>query len=88
MTEITSVPLMGKIATITSATNPALVGLHGIIVMETKNSFVLKTEQSIKRVLKAHVKHITFDQEGLTVHGDNLHGRPEDRIKKKVPLKK
>ena len=74
---------IGSWLEIVDAKNKALVGLRGEVVDETKYTFVLKTPNGEKRVLKRGVQFLaTTDAQHVVVAGDQLVGRPEDRIKK------
>ena len=67
---------IGKNATVTAAPNKSLVGLNGVIVNETKNSFVFRVNNSDKIVLKSGVTICVDGQE----HVSNSK-RIEERIK-------
>jgi len=58
--------------------NKSIIGLKGKIIDETKNTFILKTEKGIKKVIK---KHNIFNIHGKTVEGSRIMKRAEDRIK-------
>lgn len=62
------------------------VGMHGIIVGETRNTFAVQHEEKKKTVPKdSSVFHFKFaDGTIVEVSGKLLIGRPEDRLKKSV----
>ena len=59
--------------------------MEGIIVDETKHTFVLETSGGMRRIFK-HIALFEFLQKGMQfrVQGKLLVGRPEDRIKRKM----
>ncbi|MGM5480954.1 MAG: ribonuclease P component 1 family protein [Nanobdellota archaeon] len=70
---------IGVTITITKSANDSYVGLTGIVVDETKNSFLIETSLGVrKRVLK---KSSTFSLGDVVVDGDSIMKRPEERIK-------
>lgn len=80
--------LIGTPIEVTKAKNKAIEGINGIIISETKNSFVLDTQKGVKRILKSHILVLTLTEKGVCVHGMLLAKRPKDRIKQKVRRKK
>ncbi len=70
---------IGLVAEIINAKNSTLNGLKGQIIDETKNTFVLITNnKEKKRVLK---KDTVFMIDGTEINGNNINKRPEERIK-------
>lgn len=69
---------IGKMMEIKDARNRDLVGTRGRVLDETKNTFLLKTKDGRKKVPK---KGATFTINGHEVKGEDLHARPEERIK-------
>ncbi len=79
MSKILRHELIGLSVTIVNATNKQLVGLIGIIIDETKNTFVIAGDgKKPKRVMK---KDITLKIGKYVIKGALLLGRPEDRVK-------
>ncbi len=76
---------MGLMMEVEDSSNKDMIGLRGRVVDETRNTFVIETEQSEeKRIPKAGNVFI-FSLEGgvrARVRGDMLIARPEDRIKR------
>lgn len=70
---------LGHVATVVASGHPPLVGLAGVVVDETKNTFVLETATGVVTVAKAGQ---TFRIRGAEVDGRAIGHRPEDRIKK------
>ncbi len=68
-----------------ASSNDANVGIKGMIIDETKSSFVVDTEKGEKRLLK---NTITFevDVKGkrYRIQGKLLQKRPQDRIKTRL----
>lgn len=74
---------IGYHVSIEGAQNASLVGLKGLVVDETKNTFVLETKNGLKCVLKQGVilSLIKEDRDYL-IEGSLLVKRPHERIKK------
>ena len=78
--------LVGLQAHIISSKDPSNVCQRGVVVGESKKMLHLKTSEGLRKVPKAIC---TFDltlPDGVTVRvdGQNLYGRPEDRMKKRT----
>ena len=55
----------------------------GKIIDETKNSFIIESNGKRKRVLKKNnIIEFNFNNKKITINGNELLARPEDRIKK------
>ncbi|MBN1389555.1 MAG: ribonuclease P protein subunit [Candidatus Thermoplasmatota archaeon] len=79
--------LIGLNVKVVTHTDPALEGLRGKVVDETMNMFLLRTEEKDKKVAKkgAEFEFTVDGQKGpmvVTIAGDELLVRPEDRTKK------
>ncbi|MBI4441155.1 ribonuclease P protein subunit [Candidatus Woesearchaeota archaeon] len=72
--------LIGIPINILDAKNRQLVGMTGIVVDETKNTFVLDVNGKKKRVMK---KDITLKVGKYIIQGKLLVARPEERLKVK-----
>ncbi len=78
---------IGKEVLVGSSPNRAEVGLEGEVVDETLNTFTLHTEKSLKTVAKRNrIFHIEFMGKNMSVKGDYICFRPEDRIKRGIML--
>ncbi len=74
--------LIGLFCTITDAKNKSLVGKSGKIVDETMKTLVIGNQR--KRIAKQDtVFKVQIGQKAVTIDGNLLVARPEDRIKKK-----
>lgn len=79
--------LIGLNVEIIESFNESLIGNKGIIIDETKYTFLIELENSSK--VKRFIKNISvfkFDLENgdsVKINGDILVSRPEDRLKKK-----
>ncbi len=71
--------LIGLAIEIVEAKNASLNGLHGRIIDETRNMFVIKTKNATKNIIKNQVK---MKINGIIINGEELVGRSEERIKK------
>jgi len=76
--------LIGLSAEIVDSKDPSLKNLRGKIVHETKNVLMFNVEQKIKNVPKNIVTLSLKLPDGITciVNGNDLVGRPEDRIQR------
>lgn len=72
---------IGSEINIVKSTNKSLVGLQGIILDETKNTFKIKTTKGNKIILK---NTSTFKINNITIKGTEIIKKPQDRIKIKV----
>ncbi|HLC97704.1 MAG TPA: ribonuclease P protein subunit [Candidatus Nanoarchaeia archaeon] len=72
--------LIGEEVVVVTAANPALLGISGKIVDETKATIRVLQEGGIKTLLKSAV---TFKlvRTGKVIDGKTLLKRPEDRLK-------
>ncbi|MBD3312086.1 ribonuclease P protein subunit [archaeon] len=82
--QVKKLNLIGKKVKIVSAANKALKGIKGRIIDETKNTLTIETEDKIKKVLKKEVK---LRINTAIIDGEELIGRPEERLKKKDKVK-
>ena len=75
--------LIGRSVIIKECTDPKFIGISGVIIDETKNTFLIDTKNKQKRIAK---KAATFEFEysgkKITIQGSKLIYRPEDRTKK------
>ena len=71
--------LIGLAIEIVEAKNASLNGLHGRIIDETTNMFVIKKKNATKNIIKNQVK---MKINGIIINGEELVGRSEERIKK------
>ena len=70
--------VIGSMLTITKATDPAVVGRSGTVVLETMKTLLLATGPKTFRVAKAG-SEFTVSGSGTKVTGLQLAGRLEDR---------
>jgi ribonuclease P protein subunit POP4 len=75
--------LIGRHVRIKECTDPTFVNISGMIIDETKNTFLIETQDKQKRVAK-NTATFEFEYKGkkITVKGSRLIYRPEDRTKK------
>lgn len=75
--------LIGRHVTIRECTDPQWNDKTGIIIDETKNTFLIEIDNKCKRIVKNTAKFEFEDNEKKTIlNGSRLTYRPEDRIKK------
>jgi len=74
--------LIGKEIQIIAARNSSHLGLHGIIVDETKATIKVRVQGIIKTVLK-HAITFKILSTNEVIEGKDITKRPEDRIKGK-----
>jgi len=82
--------LIGLNIKVLQSTNKAIIGIKGKVVDETKNMFIIKSNDGEKKVPK---KENTFevhlpDGNVVEVKGALLIGRPESRLKNSNPKKR
>ncbi|MDG6228616.1 MAG: ribonuclease P protein subunit [Candidatus Thermoplasmatota archaeon] len=75
--------LIGLQVRISSCTDPTWVQISGVIINETKNTFLIETKGKVKCIGK-DTASFTFERNGttITVSGSSLRHRPEERVKK------
>ena len=75
--------IIGRHVKIKECADPTLVNVSGTVIDETKNTFLIETEDKQKRIAK-NTATFEFEYKGkkITVKGSRLIYRPEDRIKK------
>lgn len=86
---ITKHELIGLKTTISKSNDPHILNLNGMIINERQKTLVIRTKKkAITTTKKDNTYKVTL-QNGTRVEIDGklLHGRPEDRIKKKNPNK-
>ena len=79
--------LCGLRVRIKQSTDPTLRGVQGVVIDETYNMLRLETRKKEKLVPKKNCVFVFKLPSGerVEVEGKLLVGRPEDRIKKKIP---
>lgn len=79
--------LIGLKVKIKKSTNPSQIGLKGLIIDETYNMLKIEVKEKEKLIPKNTTIFIFTLPNGkkVEVDGKLLVGRPEDRIKKKLP---
>ena len=80
---ITSDELIGRTVTIIDCTDPTWTNQTGLIIDETKHTFLIEIHNKQKRIAK-QTATFAFEYQGkrTIVKGTHLVFRPEDRIKK------
>jgi ribonuclease P protein subunit POP4 len=59
--------------------DPSFNGIEGIIIDETKNTFLIKTNTKEKKIAKEIAK---FEINGISIEGKKIKWHPWERIKK------
>ena len=79
--------LIGLEVKIVKSTNPSQIGLKGRVVDETRQMLIIETRKGEKKIEKKSAVFVFKIPDGrrVEVNGKILVGRPEDRIKKKIP---
>jgi len=83
-----SIPLVknefiGLHVTVSSCTDPTWKNQSGIIIDETKNTFLIQTQKKAKRIAKDIACFtFSFDQKNIRINGSKIRFRPEERVKK------
>ena len=75
--------LIGLTVSVVESTNPAQRGIQGLVLDETKNTIVLTDGRKDRRLQKVGLTlQFTFsDSSSVEVSGDDIRGRPVDRVK-------
>jgi ribonuclease P protein subunit POP4 len=75
--------LIGRHVKIKECTDLTFVNVSGMVIDETKNTFLIETEDKQRRIAK-NTATFEFEYKGkkITVKGSRLIYRPEDRTKK------
>lgn len=83
---ITQQEFIGLKAKVTESPNSSYIGIAGIIVDETRNTFAVLQDGKRKTVVKDQaVFHFTLpDSTIVEIDGRVLVGRPEERLKKRI----
>jgi len=76
--------LIGLRVQIEHSPDPTLVGLRGVVVDETKNTFRVQTPRGEKVIPKDDNRFVFYLEDGTpcVIEGRRIRFRPEDRIKK------
>jgi RNase P/RNase MRP subunit p29 len=76
--------IIGLPVTIKKCTDPEWKGESGIVIDETKNTFLIRVKNNeIKRIAKKIATfEFTVDEEKVIINGAKIAYRPEERIKK------
>jgi ribonuclease P protein subunit POP4 len=77
---------IGIQSTITNSPHPGYLGIHGQVLGETKNTFLIQQQEKTKTIVKDQaVFQFQFpDGTIVEIDGKLLVGKPEDRTKKAV----
>ena len=78
--------LIGLSVIVAESTDNGQVGISGMIVDETRNTFLVETERGLKRIPKSNTSLTFALQNGqkVKVSGSILISQPENRISKKI----
>ena len=75
--------LIGRQVTITECSDPSWVNTSGVILDETKQTFLIEYKKKRRRIAKKIATFaFTYNENKIIVKGTRLVFRPEDRIKK------
>ncbi|MBI4895766.1 MAG: ribonuclease P protein component 1 [Candidatus Aenigmarchaeota archaeon] len=77
--------LIGLDCVVVYSKNKDNIGIKGKIVDETMKTLSIETGKGVKKILKQGTEFKTdLDGKKVTIDGNYLVSRPEDRIKKKI----
>lgn len=80
--DVLRIEWIGKEVKIVDSTNKQNIKIKGKIINETKNMFIIKTEQGEKKIMKSNnLFQIEYDNKKFNVKGNALLFSPEERIK-------
>lgn len=75
--------LIGLKVKIKECKDPSWIGKIGLIVDETKNTFLIKVDNQKKKIAKNIAKfEFEYEDKKIIIDGSKIKYRPEDRIKK------
>jgi len=80
---LTKEELIGRKVRIDRCTDPTLISISGLVVDETKNTFMIEIKNKKKMIAK-NIATFEFEYKGkkVLINGSRLIYRPEDRTKK------
>jgi len=74
--------LIGLTLEVVDANNPALIGIKGKVIDETKNTLTIETKNKTKKLVKKQVTiKLIINGKTVQIGGLKLTKRPEERIK-------
>jgi len=81
--------LSGALLSVASASCPSHVGVTGIVVLESKNTLQIISQDNKLRLIPKLGSSFSFDFEGykFTFPGSSIHSKPAERITKKLKNK-
>lgn len=71
--------LIGLKCRVVRATNPEIIGIEGTVIDETRNMITIENDKRIKIPKRNAIFQFELE-ESVTVNGNALIGRPEDRV--------
>ena len=71
--------LIGQNVTISNSKNKEIIGINGNIIMETKNMFVINTENGEKNIPK-NICELSNKQGVIQTDSTKLNKRPHERL--------
>jgi len=75
--------LIGMHVKIKNCTDPSWIGKSGIILDETKNTFLIKINKDEKKIIKkTAIFEFELDKKKVALDGSKIAYKPENRIKK------
>ena len=75
--------LIGLKTKVVFSPDPTQIGISGEIIDETANILVIRTEKGIRRIPKKYrVFEFTLGRKVIELNGEDILGRPEERVKK------
>lgn len=79
----------GCMITVRKTKCPSLLGLSGIVLMETKNTFKIISKDNKVKCIPKENSIFAFELEGLvfTIHGNNFRVKASERVRKKFKCK-
>lgn len=79
---------IGLFVEVIKSRNKNMVGIHGEIIDETKNTFAIRTPTGIKIIPKEYNTFLFYyNGYWILVDGKHLVGRPWERLKRKIVKK-
>ncbi|HZX12321.1 MAG TPA: ribonuclease P protein subunit [Candidatus Nanoarchaeia archaeon] len=75
--------IIGKAIKVVHADNKCLIGITGTVINETRNTLELDNGKTL--IKQGLTLTMNINNKVITIDGNTLSGRPENRLKKETP---
>ena len=80
MTQMINLPWLSRKLEVIDSTDPTLVGISGVVMVETKRSIIIQTSNNEITMAKDTIRFTIEEEE---INGSKVGQRPEERIGKR-----